>query len=48
LPSEVEAKGFSRSRNCILDNKKLKDLGWSGKYSLREGLEETLEYLRRK
>lgn len=48
LPSEVETKGFSRSRNCILDNKKLKDLGWSGKYSLREGLEETLEYLRRK
>lgn len=48
LPSEVEAKGFSRSRNCILDNKKLKDLGWSGKYSLREGLEETIEYLRRK
>lgn len=48
LPSEVETKGFSRSKNCILDNKKLKDLGWSGKYSLREGLEETLEYLRRK
>lgn len=48
LPSEVETKGFSRSRNCILDNKKLKDLGWSGKYSLREGLEETLEYLRKK
>lgn len=47
LPSEVEAKGFSQSRNCILDNKKLKDLGWRGQYSLREGLEETLEYLRR-
>lgn len=48
LPDEVEAKGFSRSINCILDNKRLRDLGWSGKYSLREGLEETLEYLRRK
>lgn len=48
LPDEVEAKGFSQSKNCILDNKKLRDLGWSGKYSLREGLVETLEYLRRK
>ena len=48
LPDEVEAKGFSRSKNCILDNKKLRALGWNGKYSLREGLEETLEYLRRK
>ena len=48
LPNEVETKGFSRSKNCILDNKKLRALGWNGKYSLREGLEETLEYLRRK
>lgn len=48
LANEVEAKGFSRSKNCILDNKKLRALGWKGKYSLREGFEETLEYLRRK
>lgn len=48
LPDAIEAKGFSQSKNCILDNSKLKSLGWEGKYSLKEGLEETLEYLRGK
>lgn len=46
LPDEVEAKGFSRSSNCILDNSKLKDLGWKGEYSLIEGIVETIEYLK--
>lgn len=46
LPDEIEAKGFSKSKNCILDNSKLKSLGWEGKYSLYEGLSETIEYLR--
>ena len=30
------------------DSKKLRDLGWNGKYSLRDGLAETLECMRRK
>lgn len=46
LPDAVESRGFSQSKNCILVNKKLRNLGWSGKFSLREGLVETLEYLR--
>lgn len=46
LPNEVEAKGFSRSKNCILDNTKLKSLGWEGQYSLLDGLTETIESLR--
>lgn len=45
LPDEVESKGFSRSNDCILDNSKLKALGWNAKYSLKEGLLETIEYL---
>lgn len=45
LPDEVESKGFSRSKDCILDNSKLKALGWNAKYSLKEGLLETIEYL---
>ena len=45
LPDEDEVKGFSQAQNCILDNSKLKNLGWSAKYSLKDGLTETIEYL---
>lgn len=45
IPDEMEKKGFSRSKNCILDNRKLRGLGWSGKYSLTEGLTETIKFL---
>ena len=48
LPDEVEKKGFSRTQNCILDNAKLRDLGWEGKFSLNDGLLETLEYMAQK
>ena len=46
LPDEIEEKGFSRSKNCILDNTKLRKLGWNGKFTLRDGLIETLAYLK--
>ena len=46
LPDAIEEKGFSQSKNCILDNEKLRKLGWNGKYSLRDGLIETLAYLK--
>lgn len=45
MPDEIEAKGFSRSKDCILDNTKLKSLGWSAQYSLHDGLMETIGYL---
>ena len=45
LPDEIEAKGFSRSKDSILDNSKLKALGWSAKYSLYDGMKETIQYL---
>ena len=48
MPDAVESRGFSQSKNCILDNQKIQGLGWKGSYSLREGLEETLEYLKRR
>lgn len=46
LPDQIEAKGFSKPQNCILDNTKLKSLGWSGRYTLVEGLKETIETLK--
>ena len=46
LPDEVERKGFSRPQNCVLNTEKIKALGWSGKYDLKQGLTETLEILR--
>ena len=41
LPSEVEAKGYSKAANSILDSSKLMELGWFAKYSIKDGLEHT-------
>ena len=46
LPDETERRGFSRPQNCVLDSAKLCALGWAGRYTLPEGLEETLRVLR--
>lgn len=45
LPDEKEVKGFSEAQNCILDNKKLKELGWNGRFTLYEGMKETINAL---
>lgn len=46
LPDAVESQGFSTPQHCILDNKKLRDTGWEGQYSLRRGLSETITILK--
>ena len=43
---EIEQKGYSREQNCILDNSKLRSLGWEGMYSLCEGVESTIKILK--
>ena len=45
-PDEIESSGFSKPQNCILDNEKLRLLGFRGRYSLEEGLRETIEILK--
>ena len=45
LPDEIEKQGFSVPQNCILDNNKLKSLGWEGDYTLSEGVSECLKIL---
>ena len=47
IPNSIEAKGFSKPKDCILDNKKLRDLGWRGQYSLMRGIKETYDYLKK-
>ena len=46
LPDETERRGFSRPQNCVLDNARLRALGWRARYSLAEGIAETYEILK--
>lgn len=46
LPSETQAKGFSKAVNAILDNKKLRGLGWTPKDDTRSGVRKTVEILK--
>ena len=45
-PRQDEKQGYSTPKNCILDNNKMKRLGWEGKYSLFEGFSETISIMR--
>ena len=45
-PSELEAKGFSKPQNCILENSKLRLLGWSPIYDLKSGFTECYNILK--
>ena len=46
LPDAVEAAGFSKATKARLDGSKLRALGWSARYSLREGIHRTLKCLK--
>jgi nucleoside-diphosphate-sugar epimerase len=41
LPDEIEAKGFSKPADSILDSTKLRSLGWKALYGIKEGLNNT-------
>ena len=45
LPSEVERRGFSVAMRAILDNTKLRNLGWTPHYNIREALCRTLNII---
>lgn len=46
-PSELEAKGYSKPQNIILDNKKIKSLGWNPIYNIQQGMEMTYNILKK-
>ena len=46
FPDDVERKGFSIPQNCILDNTKLRQLGWKGIYDIKIGISETIMILK--
>ena len=45
LPSETERKGFSVAMNAILDNSRLKNIGWIPRYNMKEAIWNTLDIL---
>lgn len=46
LPNTVESQGFSVVTKAILNNSKIKELGWSAKYNIEEGIKSTLKILK--
>ena len=46
IPDQVEASGYSTATKARLDGSKLRSLGWKPKYSIKEGLERTIDVLK--
>lgn len=45
IPDAKESAGYSKATKAVLDSNKLKSLGWKAMYSMKEGLERTMEIL---
>lgn len=46
LPDMIEKAGYSTATKAVLDIAKIRELGWTAKTSLKEGLEKTVQILR--
>lgn len=46
LPSETERKGFSIAMNAILDNSRIKGIGFVPQYTIEDAIHRTIEVLR--
>ena len=42
IPDTLESKGYSKMQRAIFDTSKLQELGWAPKYSLKQGLYNTI------
>lgn len=45
LPDEVESAGYSKATKALMKSGKLKSLGWSAGWSMKDGVRETLRKL---
>ena len=48
IPSDAEKIGYSVISRAVFDTSRLRRLGWKPEYTLRSGLKETLEIMKRK
>lgn len=46
IPDAIEASGYSKATKARLDGAKLHELGWSPRFSIKEGLTRTIKVLR--
>ena len=46
LPSETERKGFSIAMRAILDNERLRAIGWQPNYDMKSAISRTLDILK--
>ncbi|MCR5602575.1 MAG: NAD-dependent epimerase/dehydratase family protein, partial [Lachnospiraceae bacterium] len=45
LPDEVERSGYSTATRARLDGSKIKQLGWTARYDIKQGINRTLDIL---
>ena len=46
LPDEIEKKGYSTATKAIMDNTKIRKIGYNAKYSMADGLKRTVDILK--
>ena len=46
VPSSVESAGYSKATKALLDNTKLRELGWEAHYPIKDGIVRTVKILR--
>lgn len=45
IPSEIEKRGFSVAMQAVLDNQRLRELGWVARYAFSNAIERTLDIM---
>lgn len=46
VPDEIESAGYSKATKAVMNGSKLKQLGWTPMYSIRDGVKKTIDILK--